>query len=75
VSWSDAKVQAKAKQGSECWGWFGCVGEIVNGKIVWPLEVIPGRHVSEGKSGVFFDRLCFVGDEAVLTDNLHPGVL
>jgi hypothetical protein len=74
VLWTYAKIQAKAKQGSKCWGRFHCLGEIVNCQVPWSLEVKPGWHISEGDAGVFFDCFGSICAEAKLFHNFKAGI-
>jgi hypothetical protein len=55
VRWAYAEVQSKAKQGSKCGWWLDSLGEVMDGQILWALEVVPCRHFSKGYSGVLFD--------------------
>jgi hypothetical protein len=74
VLWTYTEIQAKAEQGSKCWVWFLSLGEVVNCKVPWALEVKPGWHVSKGNAGVFFDCFGSVGAEAVLFHNFKAGI-
>lgn len=65
VPWSGDKVQAVAKEGSQV-GWGPDVGgEVVEGKVVWSIEVVPGGDLGKVYGGVVVGCLVRVGNKAI----------
>jgi hypothetical protein len=71
---TDAEVQAESKKRPKSRRRFNLLGEIMDCKVLWSLEVEPGLHVSKGNPCIFFDCFLFVGNEAELSFNHLEGI-